>query len=119
MGRDEAPVLVAANKRIGNILRKATLPEQDTIEEDILTIAEEKALFDKINSISVEQETYFDRGNYSAFLALLAGLSSAIEAFFDQVMVMDGDVRLRNNRLNLLARLKGLFDRVANLAMMG
>ena len=119
MGRDEAPALVAANKRIGNILRKATLPEQSTIEENLLSIAEEEALFAEISRISVEQEKYFDSGDYSAFLALLAGLSSTIEAFFDQVMVMDEDVRLRNNRLNLLAGLKGLFDRVANLALMG
>jgi glycyl-tRNA synthetase beta chain len=119
MGREEAPVLVAANKRIGNILRKATLPEQNTIEEDVFIIAEEKLLFDEIKRISLTQEKYFESGDYSAFLALLAGLSSSIEAFFDQVMVMDEDIRLRNNRLNLLARLKGLFDRVANLALMG
>ncbi|MGD9265573.1 MAG: glycine--tRNA ligase subunit beta, partial [Lysobacterales bacterium] len=89
MGREEAPVLVAANKRIGNILRKATLPEQNTIEEDVFIIAEEKLLFDDIKRISLTQEKYFESGDYSAFLALLAGLSSSIEAFFDQVMVMD------------------------------
>jgi glycyl-tRNA synthetase beta chain len=119
MGRDEAPVLVAANKRIGNILRKASLPEKNTILEDLLIIEEERTLFNEVNRISVQQDRHFGSGDYSASLALLAGLSSAIEAFFDEVMVMDEDARLRNNRLNLLATMKGLFDRIANLALMG
>jgi glycyl-tRNA synthetase beta chain len=119
MNRDEAPILVAANKRIGNILRKAALPEDGMIIEDLFIIEEERALFAEINKISIEQDKHFDSGDYSASLALLAGLSSVIEAFFDKVMVMDEDVRLRNNRLNLLASMKGLFDRIANLALMG
>jgi len=47
---------------------------------------------------------------------LLASLSVGIEAFFDKVMVMDDDTSVRNNRLSLLSELKGMFDRIANLA---
>jgi glycyl-tRNA synthetase beta chain len=119
MGREEAPVLVAANKRIGNILRKATLPDDVTIVEDLLVIDEESKLFEEIKRVSVEQEQHVGIGDYGASLASLAGLSSVIEAFFDEVMVMDENDRLRDNRLNLLASMKALFDRIANLALMG
>jgi glycyl-tRNA synthetase beta chain len=102
MQHDEAPVLVAANKRIGNILRKSSPPEITTIKEDQLVIDEEKNLFNEINEISSELDKFFKGSDYGGSLSLLAGLSPTIEAFFDKVMVMDEDLELRNNRLNLL-----------------
>ncbi len=119
MQHDEAPVLVAANKRIGNILRKTSTPDTNAINEDRLIIDEEKHLFEEINNISVELEKHVSGSDYKASLSLLAGLSTAIEAFFDKVMVMDDDKEIRSNRLNLLIRLKGLFDQVANIALIG
>jgi len=119
MQHDEAPVLVAANKRIGNILRKSPPASENTINADLLLIKEEKQLFDEINGISIELEKHFSRSDYQASLSLLAGLSKTIEAFFDKVMVMDEDDKIRNNRLTLLTRLKGLFDQLANFALIG
>jgi len=119
MAHDDAPVLVSANKRIGNILRKSSPPSQSTINKNILVIAEEKLLFNEINNISSEFERYISAADYGASLSLLAGLSAAIEAFFDKVMVMDDDIEIRNNRLSLLLRMKELFDRVANLTLIG
>ncbi|NOR20824.1 MAG: glycine--tRNA ligase subunit beta, partial [Xanthomonadales bacterium] len=117
MGSGVAPNLAAANKRIGNILRKSKLESTNTIDEDILVIAEEVSLFKEIRSISKELQTLYQRSDYTAALALLANLSANVEAFFDKVMVMDDDPVVRRNRLNLLAELKGMFDRVANLAL--
>lgn len=119
MHRPEAPVLVAANKRIGNILRKTTLPEVSSVDERRLIIHEEKRLFSEIQNISKELERRFADADYVSSMALLAGLSASIEAFFDKVMVMDEDSGLRDNRLNLLSGMKGLFDRIANLALIG
>lgn len=119
MQHDEAPVLVAANKRIGNILRKSAPASENTINADLLLIDEEKQLFEEINHISKELEKRFSHSDYNSSLSLLAGLSTAIEAFFDKVMVMDEDDQVRNNRLNLLIRLKGLFDQLANFALIG
>ncbi|MCW8926844.1 MAG: glycine--tRNA ligase subunit beta [Xanthomonadales bacterium] len=119
MQHDEAPVLVAANKRIGNILRKSPPASENTIDADLLIIKEEKHLFDEINDISIELEKHFSRSDYETSLSLLAGLSNTIEAFFDAVMVMDEDDKIRANRLKLLTRLKGLFDRLANFALIG
>ena len=91
----------------------------NTIIEDRLVIEEEKQLFAEINKISHDLDLLYEKAGYSAALNILAGLSSSIDAFFDHVMVMDEDVDIRQNRLNLLTRLKGLFDRIANLALIG
>jgi glycyl-tRNA synthetase beta chain len=119
MGNEVAEGLVAANKRIGNILRKSGLSSDISIQEDILVIDEEKNLFGEIRRISSNLDTLYKQADYTAALNLLAGLSTGIDAFFDQVMVMDEDVKLRHNRLGLLAELKGLFDQIANLALIG
>ena len=119
MEHDAASNLVAANKRIGNILRKSGTDIGNTINEDILVIEEEKILFADIRNISKDLKGLYKRADYTAALTLLSGLSTSIEAFFDKVMVMDEDVEVRNNRLSLLATLKGLFDHVANLALIG
>lgn len=119
MGHDAASNLVAANKRIGNILRKSESVSDNVIKEDMLVIDEERVLFDDIRSISKDLNELYKGADYTLALTLLAGLSKNIEAFFDKVMVMDENAAVRNNRLKLLATLKGLFDRVANLALIG
>ena len=58
-------------------------------------------------------------GDYRSSLERLAGLRAPVDAFFDAVMVMDEDPVLRGNRLALLARLKALFDRIADLSVLG
>ena len=119
MGTDVAPSLAAANKRIGNILRKSKFVSTAEIIEDVLDIDEEKRLFGAITDISEELTTLYGRADYAKALSLLASLSDSVEAFFEHVMVMDDDPVVRNNRLGLLNLLKGMFDRVANLAMVG
>lgn len=119
MDHDAASSLAAANKRIGNILRKAEHSSDSTIKEDMLVIDEEKLLFSEIRRISTDLNQLYEYSDYNAALTLLAGLSGSIEAFFDHVMVMDDDADMRHNRLSLLAELKGLFDKVANLALIG
>lgn len=119
MQLEVASSLAAANKRIGNILRKSDFSETSGIESNLLVIDEEKQLFEEVRRYSVELDHLYAKADYTAALTLLAGLSDNIEAFFDKVMVMDEDPAVRRNRLNLLAQLKGLFDRVANLALLG
>lgn len=108
--------LADANKRIGNILRKTESDLGGNVDATLLTIEEEKHLFKEVNDISSKLSGLYKNGDHKAGLALLATLSAPIEAFFDKVMVMDENPEVRVNRLNLLAKLKGMFDRVANLA---
>lgn len=119
MRHESATSLVASNKRIGNILRKAVPDISAKIDVDILVIEEEKCLFEEIRQISSDLDQLYEKADYTSALSILAGLSGSIEAFFDKVMVMDEDPDVRRNRLNLLSELKAMFDRVANLALIG
>jgi len=119
MSLDVSDSLVAANKRIGNILRKSDDLLNGKIMGDRLIIEEERFLFEEISNISEKLDQLYQKADYTAALNLLAGLSVSIDAFFEHVMVMDDDTEVRVNRLNLLLKLKGMFDRVANLALIG
>ena len=118
MQLDVASSLAAANKRIGNILRKSGQSLGGPIKQDLLVIEEERILFEEVKRISSDLDVLYENSDYNAALTLLAGLSASIEAFFDKVMVMDDDPEVRRNRLGLLAELKALFDRIANLALL-
>lgn len=119
MGQDEAGNLAAANKRIGNILRKTEESFSKEIDTNLLIIEEEKQLFDEINRLEKEVSPLLAQGHYESGLRHLAVLQKPVDAFFEAVMVMDEDPALRNNRLCLLGRLKALFDRIADLSVLG
>jgi len=119
MGEDAATSLAAANKRIGNILRKADDTISGDIAEDRLELAAERALFDDVTALETDVEPLMAAGDYARALLLLSRLREPVDRFFDEVMVMDEDPVLRANRLALLARLKSLFDRIADLSVLG
>lgn len=118
MGQEDAVSLAAANKRIGNILRKSKDPVSTKINTELLLIAEEKLLFEEITRLDRDVGPMLERGEYEAGLKQLASLRKPVDAFFDEVMVMDEDPAMRANRLSLLARLKALFDRIADLSVL-
>jgi len=112
--RPEAAALAAANKRVGNILGKLSGPAPSTINETALQQDEEKALFAALKGIRTS-----DSDDYAAVLARLAGLREPVDAFFEKVMVMADDLALRDNRLAMLAQLRGLFLQVADISELG
>lgn len=118
MGQEEAASLAAANKRIGNILRKSQDKISKKIDSDKLIFAEERALFEEINALEKEIKPLLEDGDYASSLEVLARLRDPVDAFFDAVLVMDKDPALRINRLSLLASLKDLFDRIADLSVL-
>ncbi len=118
MGQEAASSLAAANKRIGNILRKANEDISKVIDTNRLILDEERYLFKEINSLEKQLEPLLKAADYATSLGLLAGLRKPIDDFFDSVMVMDEDPALRANRLALLFRLKALLDRIANLSVL-
>jgi glycyl-tRNA synthetase beta chain len=119
MGQDAAASLAAANKRIGNILRKAGEAVSLEIDENKVSSGEERALFDEVRRLESSVGPALETGDYAAALRQLAALKEPVDAFFDAVMVMDEDPDLRANRLALLSRLKSLFDRIADLSILG
>jgi glycyl-tRNA synthetase beta chain len=111
----EAPALAAANKRIGNILKKADGADAH-VSETLLQEDAEKALYQATQQIAPQARSQFDAGDYTASLQTLAALRGPVDAFFDGVMVNAEQADLRLNRLGLLATLHQAMNRVADLS---
>jgi glycyl-tRNA synthetase beta chain len=111
----EAPSLAAANKRIGNILKKAERV-LSTFSPDLLVEAPEKTLAAAFATAKTAADRHFAAHDYAAMLQALAALKGPVDAFFDGVMVMTEDVRLRDNRIALLAQLQQTMNRIADIS---
>jgi glycyl-tRNA synthetase beta chain len=112
----DALSLAAANKRIANILRKATEPVRDVLDDDLLRDPAEQILAEQVAAIGRKVEPLFSARQYTEALQSLAVLRKAVDDFFDSVMVMAEDPALRANRLALLRRLQSLFMHAADLS---
>ncbi|HEX6017331.1 MAG TPA: glycine--tRNA ligase subunit beta [Burkholderiaceae bacterium] len=112
----ESASLAAANKRIGNILKKSDAAAAASVDDARLVEPAERALGDAIARVTPRADALFERGEYTASLRELAALKAPVDAFFDQVMVNVDDPLLRAHRLALLARLHQSMNRVADLS---
>jgi glycyl-tRNA synthetase beta chain len=117
-GLPEAESLAAANKRVANILRQAAGKGEAFAHADAaaLEAPQERALFDALGAASREARPRFEQGDFTGYLRTFAVLKSPVDAFFDAVMVMVDDPRLRRNRLALLEDLRREMNRVADLS---
>ena len=109
----EAPALAAANKRVGNILKKVEGDVDAKVNNSLLTEPAEIALNTALNQVKSIADTAFETGDYTASLQALAALKDPVDAFFDNVMVNADDPALKANRLGLLATLHVAMNRVA------
>ena len=112
----EAPALAAANKRIGNILKKSEGDVAASVSETLLAQEAEKALFAAMQATVPTANALFDAGDHTASLQSLAALRMPVDAFFDGVMVNADDPALKANRLGLLKQLHEAMNRVADLS---
>ncbi len=112
----ESPALAAANKRIGNILKKAEGVVSDVISSDLLQESAEQALYAAMQRCLPESSAQFAKGDLSASLQTLAALREPVDAFFNDVMVNADDPALKANRLALLQSLHQAMNRVADLS---
>ena len=128
----EAGPLAAANKRVGNILKKANLAADfaadravdlaadpaaaTTVNPALLVEPAEGQLHAALATIAPRANAAFEAGDYTASLQALAGLKAPVDAFFEAVMVNADDLALRANRLALLGTLHASMNRVADLA---
>ena len=111
----ESPALAAANKRIGNILKKAGDVDAH-VNPKLLQEPAEQQLFAAMQRFVPEANAQFDAGDYTTSLQTLAVLHSAVDAFFDDVMVNAEEMDLRLNRQGLLKCLHDAMNRVADLS---
>jgi glycyl-tRNA synthetase beta chain len=112
----EAPALAAANKRVGNILKKAEGEVSGTVKPELLVEAAEKALYEALQTVAPKANAAFEQGDHTASLQQLAALKAPVDAFFDGVMVNAEDAALKANRLALLQQLHQAMNRVADLS---
>ncbi|MES2182375.1 MAG: glycine--tRNA ligase subunit beta [Pseudomonadota bacterium] len=113
---DEAPALAAANKRVGNILKKVEGSVAAKVNASLLQESAEIALNDALSKVKPLADTAFEQGDYTTSLKSLAALKAPVDAFFDNVMVNADDPALKANRLGLLATLHQAMNRVADLS---
>ncbi|QDA57414.1 glycine--tRNA ligase subunit beta [Thermomonas aquatica] len=109
----EAAALAAANKRIGNILKKAEGEIPNIEDHALLSEPAELALAEAVEAVYGETGHALAHGDYVDALAHLARLRPQVDAFFDNVMVNVDDAAIRNNRLALLKRLAERLGSVA------
>ncbi|QYF99708.1 MULTISPECIES: glycine--tRNA ligase subunit beta [Massilia] len=114
----EAASLAAANKRITNILKKneEAMPKDAAVDPALLQDQAEKDLAAAVARVQPDVDAAFAAGDFAGTLKTLAQLRDQVDAFFNDVMVMADDVKLRNNRLALLASLHGMMNRVADIS---
>ena len=111
----EAPALAAANKRIGNILKKTDNVDAH-VSEVLLKEPAEISLYAAMKNVLPSANAQFEAGDYTASLQTLAALRVPVDAFFEGVMVNAEQMDLRLNRLGLLATLHAAMNRVADLS---
>ena len=112
----EAAALAAANKRVGNILKKADAAVEAKVDAALLKEAAEAALYASLQEVAPKAQAAFEQGDYTASLQALAALRGPVDAFFDSVMVNADDAALKANRLGLLASLHQAMNQVADLS---
>jgi glycyl-tRNA synthetase beta chain len=112
----EAASLAAANKRVGNILKKADGVVEAKVDAALLKEAAEAALFEALKAAGPKAQASFEEGDYTASLQALAVLKAPVDAFFDGVMVNADDAALKANRLGLLATLHKAMNQVADIS---
>jgi glycyl-tRNA synthetase beta chain len=112
----EAEPLAAANKRVGNILKKSEQGTAAAVQSALLIEPAEQSLHAALQRVAPRAEAAFASGDYTASLQALAALKAPVDAFFDSVMVNADDPALRANRLGLLTELHAAMNRVADLS---
>jgi len=112
----EAESLAAANKRVGNILKKSADGDMVSVDESLFAEDAEKKLYAALSDLSQTVEPMFDLGDYESALSKLSSLRAPIDEFFDTVMVMADDEAVKNNRIALLNTMNQLFLRAADLS---
>jgi glycyl-tRNA synthetase beta chain len=114
----QAQALAAANKRVSNILQKASVRADAAVDAAKLQEPAEQALAQAVQDVQARVEPLLKQNDFTPALAAMAELQAPVDTFFDKVMVNVDDAALRDNRLALLQQLRALFLRVADISLL-
>lgn len=109
----EFELISVAFKRVDNILKDFLHPHTDS---SLFITEAEKNLYASLNDIKRRVTEAINRNDFNAALKEVALLRPPVDNFFDNVMVMDKDNQIRNNRLSLLSEISVLFNKIANFS---
>ena len=115
-GRPDFEPLAVAFKRVSNILRKSGQKVEAEPLRELMAEAAERDLWEAVDKVRVDVERLLAIGDLEKALSSIASLRGPVDRFFDDVMVMVDDKRLRQNRLALLGQIEGLFSQIADFA---
>lgn len=116
---EEADALIAANKRVSNLLQKSDSDDSpDNVDSSLMDQGSEKKLHDLLIQKELEVTPLLNEQDYTSGLVSLASLKDSIDKFFDDVMVMSDDLDVRANRIKLLRKLRKLFTHVADVSLL-
>ena len=114
-----AESLAATNKRVANILAKVEVSDLPPVDEGLFESEAETGLAQALAPLEQSVASSIDDGKFSEALTSISTLQKPLEDFFDSVMVMADDQKLRLNRLALLASVRALVLGIADLSELG
>lgn len=114
----EAAALAAANKRVSNILHKAEGELSAAVDPALFEGTEEEALLATLREVAAAVTPLVAARDYDPAMQAMARLKGPVDNFFDQVMVMADDPKVRGNRLRLLSELRDLFLDIADISLL-
>ena len=103
--------LAVAFKRVGNIIKGGI---DSPVQAELFDSDCERKLAAAVESTRQTVAEQVARGDYAAALQTIAGLREPVDTFFDGVMVMANDERIKTNRLALLTQVAALFADIAD-----
>ena len=109
--------LITSAVRVRNILSKAG-DVSDAVDQDLSMKEAEKSLYEGVLNMEPTVEAVLREHNWQKLTASLSELSPVVSGFFDDVMVMDPDKKIRENRLAILKRCNALFEKVGDLGVL-
>ncbi len=110
---DDFKALSIAFKRVRNILSGQ---EPGSVDTDAFAEEAERRLWEAFQAVKPRASELLAKGMFEKALRVLSGLRPEVDSFFDKVLVMAPEPRLRQNRLALLSSLDSLFSQVADLS---
>lgn len=108
--------LAVAFKRVVNIIKKAKIFKAKPVKESLFEHDSEAALYAAYKTVKDKVSTNLDKGNLEKALHEIASLKDPVDAFFEGVLVMSEEKKIRDNRLSLLAHIAELFETIADFS---
>lgn len=101
----DAPAMLESANRVSRLLKE---PVSATVNRNLFNVPAENMLLEQINTVNAK--------DYEQYLKQLQEINPSVEKFFNDVLVMDKDEKIKQNRLALLSLLKQKYDYICDFS---